>query len=504
MAQFYFDSIQTKTTRFEVEKALVSLSAGHNTYKYVYQDIMDRINNQVIEFKQLAHQVLSWIVCAKRPLTTRELQHALAVEVGESELNDCKLPEIEDMVTVCAGLVTVDEGSGIIRLIHYTTQEYFEQTRTSWFPKAEVEITKICITYLSFRVFEGGFCETSSEFEDRLQRNPLYDYAARNWGYHACLALTEVERFVKAFLNLEIKVSSSSQAMMATRVDGYPHELRHVPKRVRGVHLAAYFGLLETMIALLKDQDGLEAQDTRDWTPLFYAVHNDQEAMVKLLLEKGANLNINDGGFVHHSLLLYAVSKGYEGIVKLLLEKGANLEYKDGLDGQTPLSYAAMHGKVALVKLLLEKGADMESRRTLGRTALYDAADRGCKRTVELLVERGAELETKSSTGRTALYIAAESGYDDVTQLLVDKGAEIETKSSTGRTPLLAAAESGHELVTKLLLDKGADPVSKSTTGETPLDCATKLGHEGIVKLLLERGADPTPGCPKRKRKRGK
>ena len=464
---------------------------------------MDRINSQVTDFKELAHQVLSWIFCAKRPLTTRELQHALAVEVGESELNEHKLPEIEDMVTVCAGLVTIDEESGIVRLVHYTTQEYFEQTQNSWFPKAEDEIAKICITYLSFRVFESGFCETSSDFEDRLQRNPLYDYAARNWGYHACPASAEVEHFVTVFLNLEVKVSSSSQAMMATRVDGHPHEFRHVPRKVIGVHLAAHFGLLETMISLIKDQDGLEFQDTRNWTPLFYAVDNDQEAMVKLLLEKGANLNINDGGFFHHSLLLYAVSKGYEGTVKLLLENGANLEYKDGLDGQTPLSYAAKYGKVALVKLLLEKGADMESRSTHGRTALFNAAGRGHKRTVELLLERGAKLETKDSTGRTPLHEAAENGYDDVIQLLVDKGAEVETKSSTGRPPLLAAAENGHEVVTKLLLDKGADPMSKSMTGETPLDCAKNLGHEGIVKLLMDRGVDPTPGLPNKKRKRG-
>jgi hypothetical protein len=39
----------------------------------------------------------------------------------------------EDMVSVCAGLVTVDEESNIIRLAHYTTQEYFNQTREKWF-----------------------------------------------------------------------------------------------------------------------------------------------------------------------------------------------------------------------------------------------------------------------------------------------------------------------------------------------------------------------------------
>jgi hypothetical protein len=63
-----------------------------------------------------------------------ELQHALAVEVGEAELDEENLPEIEDIVSVCAGLVTIDEESGIIRLVHYTTQEYFERTQRQWFP----------------------------------------------------------------------------------------------------------------------------------------------------------------------------------------------------------------------------------------------------------------------------------------------------------------------------------------------------------------------------------
>ena len=53
----------------------------------------------------------------------------LQLEVGESELDEENLPEIEDMVSVCAGLVTVDEESEIIRLVHYTTQEYFERTQ---------------------------------------------------------------------------------------------------------------------------------------------------------------------------------------------------------------------------------------------------------------------------------------------------------------------------------------------------------------------------------------
>jgi hypothetical protein len=90
------------------------------------------------------------------------------VEPEESQLDKENLCRVEDMVSVCAGLVTIDEESGIIRLVHYITQEYFERTQSHWFPQAESEITTTCITYLSFNVFESGLCQTDDEFGKRL------------------------------------------------------------------------------------------------------------------------------------------------------------------------------------------------------------------------------------------------------------------------------------------------------------------------------------------------
>ena len=83
------------------------------------------------------------------------------------------------MISVCAGLVTIDEESSIIRLVHYTTQEYFERTQSNWFPNAQTDITTICVTYLSFDEF-GTVCQDDEEFEERLQSNQLYDYASHN------------------------------------------------------------------------------------------------------------------------------------------------------------------------------------------------------------------------------------------------------------------------------------------------------------------------------------
>ena len=164
---------------------------------------MERIKAQDIDSRELAEHVLSWIVHAKRQLYITELQHALAVEVGEPELDEENLPQIDDMVSVCAGLVTVDKESKTIRLVHYTTQEYFERTWTSWIPNVQTDITKTCVSYLSFNTFEAGFCSSDETFYKRLQSNVLYDYASRYWGCHALTASSETEDLIFSFLRNE-------------------------------------------------------------------------------------------------------------------------------------------------------------------------------------------------------------------------------------------------------------------------------------------------------------
>ncbi|KAH2131752.1 hypothetical protein KXV68_000765, partial [Aspergillus fumigatus] len=168
LAHLHFESVKPKKTIRKVREAIASLPKGYGAYNHAYEDAMQRIEKQDMDSQQLAKDVLSWIVCAKRPLTTSELQHALAVEASDDELDEDNLPLVEDMVSVCAGLVTVDEESGIIRLVHYTTQEYFQQTQQKWFPDAESDITRICTSYLSFCPFESGLCQSFDELKERL------------------------------------------------------------------------------------------------------------------------------------------------------------------------------------------------------------------------------------------------------------------------------------------------------------------------------------------------
>jgi hypothetical protein len=161
LAQLYLDSLKGKKSPKAIRTALKKLPTGSEAYDYAYKDAMERIEGQLADEENLAKQVLSWITCAKRALTTSELEHAIAIEPGELQLDKENLCRVEDMVSVCAGLVTVDEESNIIRLVHYTTQEYFERTQRQWFPHAVTNITTICVTYLSFDEFKSGICQNT-------------------------------------------------------------------------------------------------------------------------------------------------------------------------------------------------------------------------------------------------------------------------------------------------------------------------------------------------------
>jgi ankyrin repeat protein len=72
--------------------------------------------------------------------------------------------------------------------------------------------------------------------------------------------------------------------------------------------------------------------------------------IVSLLIEKRAKLKIRDAAY-GQTPLSWAAEKGHEAVVKLMLEKGADLESKDKF-GQTPLSRVAEMGHEAVVKLL--------------------------------------------------------------------------------------------------------------------------------------------------------
>ena len=146
LAQLHMDTLRGQPTKGDIKQALQHLAKGIAGLDKTYEQAIERINDQGSRVRDLAKRILGWIIHAKRPLSTAELQHALAVRTGTTHLDKDYLPSVQVLRSVCAGLVTIDEHSGIVRLVHYTTQEYFERTWTSWFPNRSEErrVVKEC------------------------------------------------------------------------------------------------------------------------------------------------------------------------------------------------------------------------------------------------------------------------------------------------------------------------------------------------------------------------
>ncbi len=155
LARLHVDSLLDKRTTWKVRSTLENLSKSPAALDEAYKEAIKRIDGQLVEDRSLARRALSWIIYAKRPLTTQELCCALSVESGDKSQNKDNICDIEDVLSACAGLVVVDKESNVVRLVHHTTQEYFERIRSTWLPSAQEEIAAGCLTYLSFDTFRS-------------------------------------------------------------------------------------------------------------------------------------------------------------------------------------------------------------------------------------------------------------------------------------------------------------------------------------------------------------
>ena len=114
LARLHMDSLAGKHNAAAVRVALKSLPKEVDD---TYDEAMERIQLQNQDDQELAERVLYWIVFAFRPLTVRELQHALAVVPDTAYLDPEAITDEEILTSVCAGLVVIDEGRSVIHLV---------------------------------------------------------------------------------------------------------------------------------------------------------------------------------------------------------------------------------------------------------------------------------------------------------------------------------------------------------------------------------------------------
>src|SRR5437667_2513163 len=241
------DSLAKKTSRRHVREAAKNLPEKLDE---IYDEAMRRIEWQDHEDVYLAKQILCWISFAFRPLTVAEIQHALAVRPGDTDIDEEAFPDEELLVSVCVGLVTIEPESNIIRLVHYTTQQYFDRVCMNKFPDAQISIASTCLTYLSLDIFAETCLSTDQKIKIWLDKYCLFKYAAWHWGEHARKAPEEgIKQQALKFLQTHSKRMCLADAVLPL---GASDDVKFA-RGVSGLHIAASFGLVEILRLLVEN-----------------------------------------------------------------------------------------------------------------------------------------------------------------------------------------------------------------------------------------------------------
>jgi len=191
-----------------------------------------------------------------------------------------------------------------------------------------------------------------------------------------------------------------------------------------------------------------------------YVLKEDITNMDMFLVCSKDYLNTPNGN--GNTALSVAVNKNKPAMVKYLLDKGADVSIKSERLGLTPLEDAATREDSTangIFDMLIEAQKKKDPELHNIGAALHLASRSGALKNVELLVENGANPNAKSLEGLTPLHEAAKVGRKPVVEYLLSKKVEVNPKDKNGYTPMDWAEANGTGLtypeIAKVLLKAG-------------------------------------------------
>ncbi|KAK5994169.1 Ankyrin-2-like protein [Cladobotryum mycophilum] len=333
LAELHLKSLQGKKSPRAIRNALEKLSTGSSAYDSAYEEAMNRINSQDDDSEALAKQALVIIICSRRPLMTEELAYAVSIEPQSVSVDEDNVPEIGDIVDVCTGLITVDIQSNVVRLVHKSTQEYFERNKARWFPRANSKMALLCTQYLSLARAAVLISESQSTGSPDISRLGL----------------------------IQLAKDMSESALIVSCSKGH-HAIVDLWLSVNTYDI---------------NKKSRQNRDLGDDVLLTIAASRGDIIMIELALRNGADPNIRS--FQDQTALYIAAEHGFEDIVAILLHHHdinpalQNIDLNLGKDQsrqKTALEIAATKGNIGCCRLLLERAGHEEIS-----SALYLAAE---------------------------------------------------------------------------------------------------------------------------------
>ncbi|KAI0439524.1 ankyrin repeat-containing domain protein [Xylaria telfairii] len=240
-------------------------------------------------------------------------------------------------------------------------------------------------------------------------------------------------------------------------------------------------------IVTVADSWGIDGTSSREMTPLHRCCFHGSEEIMRLLLDKSPNLEVQ----IQYSQtpLIIAARQGFSGIIRLLVAAGADIKHKGPYFG-TALSAAAEKGHLDAVRALLEIGAPVYD------PVLEISAFKCAWRTDSIpVLKLLAEAAVSVPDGKLAITQAIKQWCNWLISDLLHQWSEPHLRlliDYTGPTTegLLAACAFGSVSIVEDMLNSGVSANEGNISGSGALSLAARFLHPDIVQVLLDHGAN--------------
>ncbi|KAH6903565.1 hypothetical protein BKA70DRAFT_1155376 [Coprinopsis sp. MPI-PUGE-AT-0042] len=408
-ASLQLDALRGCANIYAVEKTLEDFP---RQIEDVYQQTWKRIEAQAPETAIIAKNALVWVLCATRSLEIVELRHAIAACPVTHKFDHRRLVDKATLMGICRGLVNVEEGTNIVRFVHYTAKDVVKGLVSELSPYPHSLLALVCMALLTERGFQRTSFGVDSSLKRALKAKSLLAYAYNNWSTHAHKSLDDtavafqLSQFIQGCRAFPLWLSK--QRLSATLSDD-----PFIDNILEPLHMVAYFdfplsiagsthlrnpnnptpGQRETPLMLSLRRKSLTAMrellslpgilvnviDEDGNTPLIQAASCSEEGSLSLLLAH-PKINVNAANFFGLTALMSAASE--EETTLLLAHPKIKPNQLDP-EGRTALMNASFHGRLSVVQALLadarvkinlksKDGIDMAERRHYGDHIPYN------------------------------------------------------------------------------------------------------------------------------------
>jgi ankyrin repeat protein len=259
--------------------------------------------------------------------------------------------------------------------------------------------------------------------------------------------------------------------------------LKGGPMKQTCVHLACarQSGQSAQVVKILLNNSSKEirfSEDLASGFPLFTAIEAGNANVARELLSKDPEKQLNHRKKPLNDTPMHLAARRKDGnMAKVLIEAGAQVDLQNG-EGQTVLHLASIMGDEATVRVLFMARANPNIQDNEDRAAIHLAAERGYSNIVEFLVEKfKASIYERTRDGSTLMHIAAINGHPETAMILFDRGVPLLMPNKFGARGIHTAAREGHVGVINSLIKKGESVDSKTGDNMTALHISVEVSH---------------------------